>query len=103
MFLRQLPKGAVITYGQLAKVADIKSPRQIGKIMHNNPNKIINPCFKVVFSDGSLSKSFAFGGINAQKKLLENEGIILKNDRVNLQKNGIYSKTDFFVKQFPYV
>ena len=44
------------------------------------------PCYKVVDSKGNLSKHFAFGGINRQKEKLEEEGIVVKNDRVDLGK-----------------
>lgn len=70
----KIPKGNVMTYGQVAKLART-SPRAVGRILHINPTPIEIPCHRVVFSDGSLSKGFAFGGIKKQKELLIKEGV----------------------------
>ena len=40
----------------------------------------------MVDRNGNLSKHFAFGGIERQKKKLEEEGIIVENYRVDLDK-----------------
>ena len=37
-------------------------------------------------SKGYLSKQFAFGGIEKQKKKLEKDGIVVTNYKVNLDK-----------------
>ena len=37
---------------------------------------------KVVNAQGKLSRSYAFGGIDAQRRLLESEGIVFKTDQV---------------------
>jgi hypothetical protein len=48
----------------------------------------------VVFKDGSLSSAFAFGGINMQRKMLEQEGVIFKGDKVNMNICGIIERGD---------
>ncbi|MBQ7393374.1 MAG: MGMT family protein [Lentisphaeria bacterium] len=40
------------------------------------------PCHRVVNSKGQLSRSYAFGGIEAQRRLLESEGVVFKNEQV---------------------
>lgn len=79
-----VPKGKVTTYGLIAKKLKI-SPRLVGRVMHENkdPEKI--PCHRVVFSDGSLSKNYAFGGEKKQKEKLVKEGILFNNDLVKLK------------------
>jgi methylated-DNA-protein-cysteine methyltransferase-like protein len=59
----------------------------VGRALHFNPQPIVIPCHRVVFADGSLSPSFAFGGIDAQKCLLNSEGVEVNNHyKVDLKK-----------------
>ena len=86
-FLRTIPRGKVVTYGQIAAYLGNKYlARVVGNILHNNPNESKYPCYKVVDSKGNLSKHFAFGGIEKQKEKLEKEGIVVKNYKVNLNQ-----------------
>lgn len=86
-FLRTIPKGKVVTYGQIAEyLGNKKLARVVGNILHNNPDKEKYPCYKVVDSKGSLSKKFAFGGIEKQKENLEKDGIIVINYKVDLDR-----------------
>ena len=86
-FLRTIPKGKVVTYGQIAEyLGNKKLARVVGNILHNNPDKDKYPCYKVVDGKGNLSKHFAFGRIKKQKEKLEKEGIDVINYKVNLDK-----------------
>ncbi|MDD6483835.1 MAG: MGMT family protein [Clostridiales bacterium] len=88
-FLTTIPKGTVVTYSQIAKYLGNKNlARAVGNILHNNPDENKYPCYKVVDSKGNLSKNFAFGGIEGQKRRLEADGIIVNNYRVDLDKYG---------------
>jgi len=85
--VREIPNGKVTTYGRLAKFLKIRSPRYVGKILHNNPNCNLTPCHRVVFADGKLSHSYAFGGIKKQKEKLKKEGVFFKKNNVDLTKS----------------
>ena len=86
-FLKTVPKGKVVTYGQIAEhLGNRKAARAVGNILHSNPNGEEIPCYKVVDSKGRLSEHYAFGGIEKQKERLEKEGIEVKNYRVDLNK-----------------
>lgn len=86
-YLLTIPKGMVVTYKQIAKyLGNIKLARVVGNILHSNPDENKYPCYKVVNSQGKLSKNFAFGGLEGQKKKLLDEGIEVNNDRVDLDK-----------------
>jgi len=82
----KIPKGKVITYGQVAKLAGIKSPRVVGNILHKNtdPEKI--PCHRVVNSKGKIAKNYAFGDAKGQIEKLVVDGISVDEGRVNLSK-----------------
>ena len=89
-YLLAIPKGKVVTYGQIAKyLGNPKLARVVGNILHNNPNEEKYPCYKVVNSKGQLSANFAFGGIEKQKEKLEADGITVSNYKVDLEKYGI--------------
>ena len=86
-FLLTIPKGKVVTYGQIAEyLGNKKLARTVGNILHRNPDETKYPCYKVVDSKGNLSVHFAFGGIEKQKAKLEKDGVIVINYRVNLDK-----------------
>lgn len=84
--VEQVPAGKVTTYGDIAREIGLKTPRQVGWILHRNPSHSKTPCHRVVFSDGRLSGQFAFGGSDAQKHWLESEGVIFKGEKVDLRR-----------------
>ena len=81
----KIPKGKVTTYGKISISLGLKSPRQVGRILHNNPDPKNIPCHRVVFSSGKLTESFAFGGIEVQKEKLIQEGILFVKDKVDMK------------------
>jgi len=86
-YLKTIPKGKVVTYGQIAEYLGNKNfCRVVGNILHNNPDPIHQPCYKVVNSKGELSKNFGDGGIEVQKQRLENDGIEVIHYKVDLLK-----------------
>ena len=82
--VEHVPPGKVTTYGDIARELGLKTPRQVGWILHRNPSHSKTPCHRVVFSDGSLSGQFAFGGAESQRKWLESEGVVFKGEKVDL-------------------
>ena len=86
-YLKSIPKGKVVTYGQIAlHIGNKNLSRTVGNVLHRNPNGDEYPCYKVVNAKGRLSDSYAFGGKDEQKKRLENDGIIVENYTVDLNK-----------------
>ena len=85
--VKKIPKGCVATYSQVAEVAgDRKMARAVGNALHKNPDPDNIPCFRVVNAKGELAGEFAFGGLGAQAKLLEAEGITVTDGKVDLKK-----------------
>lgn len=83
--LRNVPRGKVTTYGDIARLlGSPRSARQVGWALHANPQPFVNPCHRVVFKDGSLSPAFAFGGADVQAILLEDEGVRVENGKVDM-------------------
>lgn len=85
--VRQIPKGRVATYGQVAALAGNRRwARVVGYALHVNPDPGHIPCHRVVNRLGEVSSAFAFGGGNRQIELLEAEGVSLADGVVDLKK-----------------
>lgn len=86
-YLRTIPKGKVTTYGKIAEyLGNNNLCRVVGNILHNNPDPDLNPCYKVVSSLGKLSTHYAYGGIREQRRRLEEDGIVVNDDKLDLKK-----------------
>ena len=84
--VKQIPKGTVATYGQVAaRAGNNRWARVVGYALHVNPDPDGIPCYRVVNREGRLSDAFAFGGVNQQKLLLEADGIEVVDNHVNLE------------------
>lgn len=81
---KEIPKGRVVTYGLLAKLArKPQCSRRVGQAMFNAPEKLGLPCHRVVNSQGRLVPHWT-----EQRELLEKEGITFKkNGCVDLRKH----------------
>ncbi len=85
-YLTTIPKGKVVTYKQVAEHLGNKGlARVVGNILHKNPDGDKYPCYKVLNSKGELAENFVFGGKDIQRKRLENEGIKVINNIVDLK------------------
>ena len=77
-YLRNIPRGSVRTYSQVAK--DIGKPlaiRAVANAVGKNPYAPKIPCHRVIRSDGSLGGYSGKGGIKTKRFLLKKEGIKL--------------------------
>lgn len=83
----KIPRGKVSTYGTIAKEIGITNSRVVGYALHVNKDPDNIPCHRVVNKDGKLAPGYAFGGLDIQRKLLEQEGIAFDNDKVILSKH----------------
>lgn len=86
--VKQIPQGCVASYGQVAALAgNPRGARGVGFAMHRNPEPGVIPCHRVVFADGGVAPGFAFGGPDAQRRLLEAEGVVfLPDGKVDMQR-----------------
>ncbi len=83
--VKQIPRGKVATYGQVALLAgNPRWARVVGYALHVNPDPDSIPCYRVVNREGRVSPAFAFGGENMQILMLESDGIEVTDGRVDL-------------------
>lgn len=89
----RVPKGFVVTYGDIAKVlggwelgsfGDYRSeritPQLVGWALHANRSEMV-PCHRVVNRFGQVADGFAFEGWREQKRRLEAEGVTFCDEK----------------------
>lgn len=89
--VKKIPKGKVCSYGEIARAAgNPRWSRVVGYALHVNPEPGVIPCHRVVTKDGHLSPAFAFGGLNVQQGLLEEEGVDVRDGQVDMERYAHY-------------
>jgi len=71
--MSRIPYGRVVTYGRIAR--DVASPgaaRAVGSACGRNPVGLVNPCHRVVASNGIGGFG---GGLRLKRRLLRHEGV----------------------------
>jgi methylated-DNA-protein-cysteine methyltransferase-like protein len=82
-----IPKGKVATYGQIAKLAGKPhGARGVGWLLHSSTRSRRLPWQRVIKAGGRLSFPEWSSTWSLQKRLLEKEGVILNNGRIDLKK-----------------
>ena len=82
---KKIPKGRVSSYKAIGDKLKTRAYRAVGQALKNNPDAPRTPCHRVVNSKGFLH---GFGGetkgkkIKDKEKLLEKEGVKVKNNKV---------------------
>jgi len=81
----QIPKGRVMSYGQVAATAGAAwAAWEVGQIAHRGPAGL--PWQRVVNRNGGLASGYP-GGFESHKKELEAEGIVVDQDyRVRIEE-----------------
>jgi len=81
--VRLIPEGRVSTYGAIASYLGSKgSARMVGWAMNAAHQHKNIPAHRVVNRQGLLTGKFHFADNNRMQQLLEEEGVIVVNDRV---------------------
>jgi methylated-DNA-[protein]-cysteine S-methyltransferase len=85
----KIPRGKVSTYKRIAeKIGKPRAHRAVANALHKNPLHPVVPCHRVVKSDGS------FGGekkaAEARRKLVEKEGVPIKNGKVRVSNEILF-------------
>jgi len=74
--IREIPEGFVATYGEIAaRAGNPKAARQVARVLHTCSRSHHLPWHRVVGSGGHISLKGE--GFEEQKRLLEEEGVIV--------------------------
>ena len=86
-FVKQIPRCRVITYGGLAKALRLPGgARSAGRAMAASPSGKSIPWHRVVGFGGKLLIREPYASL--QRKLLESEGVTLRESRVDMKKHA---------------
>ena len=81
--VRQIPEGKVTSYGAIANYLGVKkSARLVGWAMNASHGDNSIPAHRVVNRIGLLTGKHHFGGTKVMHQLLENEGILIKENKI---------------------
>ncbi|MBT3417350.1 MAG: MGMT family protein [Flavobacteriales bacterium] len=76
-----IPEGRVSTYGAISKyISSPQAARMVGWALNKCPENM--PAHRVVSKRGLLTGKIHFSGINLMQQLLENEGIVVKENQI---------------------
>ena len=68
---KQIPKGKISTYGEIARaLGDISASRAVGNALNKNPNPIVVPCHRVVGAGFMLG---GYSGLQVKREILTRE------------------------------
>lgn len=80
---KAIPAGSVSTYGHIADYLALGSARMVGWALHQSINMGTNvPAHRVVNVKGELTGRMHFNPPALMQALLEQEGIVIQNDRI---------------------
>lgn len=87
--LAAIPKGKVIAYGELAKLAGLTNgARIVGKVLCKLPEGSDLPWHRVINSQGKISLPPDSESYREQRARLIDEGIEFVNEKINLRRFG---------------
>lgn len=86
--VREIPKGKVMTYGQIAALCGSpRAARIVGQIAHFGPEEL--PWQRVVKQSGDLASGFP-GGKQGHAQVLSSEGVAITNLKVDSIQEYLY-------------
>lgn len=81
--VKQIPPGRVTSYGAIARyLGAAGSARMVGWAMNHSHNRIAVPAQRVVNRLGMLTGKHHFEGTNVMQQMLESEGVVIKDNKV---------------------
>ncbi len=100
LIVRKIPKGKILTYGQVATLAGVpRAARIVGGILHHSGIRKKLPWQRVINSQGKIS-TYRVGFGEHQRRLLEDEGVVFnRSGAVNLKKHQ-WHPSDALMKKF---
>ena len=89
--VKLVPQGKVCTYGKIAHyIGTGGSARTVGYVLRHSLEAKNIPAHRIVNSVGLLSGSHAFSQENPMAQLLQNEGVIIENMKVQNFKDLLW-------------
>ena len=90
-----IPYGHVLTYGEVARLSGRPNgARRVSQAMRLAPRKLKIPWHRVINSQGKISIPEDSAGYRRQKDLLESEGVVFLDGKIDLVRYGYQGVVD---------
>ncbi len=90
-----IPRGRVASYGAIALRAGLPGrARLVGKLLGSTPSDLALPWHRVLRSSGCIALAPGSRGFRTQCRLLQSEGVEVRNGRVALSRFGLDDDLD---------
>ena len=81
----EIPPGHVLTYGEVARLSGMpRAARRVSQAMRRAPRGVDLPWHRVINAQGKISFPEDSGAWKKQKDLLEDEGVVFLNGKIDL-------------------
>jgi methylated-DNA-protein-cysteine methyltransferase-like protein len=93
--VKGIPRGHVLTYGEVARLAGMsRAARRVSLAMRRAPRSMKLPWHRVINAQGKISIPEESPGHQRQKELLELEGVVFLNGKIDLERFGYQGALD---------
>ena len=90
-----IPRGHVLTYGEVARLAGMsRAARRVSQAMRRAPRGMKLPWHRVINAQGRISFPQDSSGHQRQKEMLEQEGVVFLNGKIDLERFGYQGAVD---------
>lgn len=90
-----IPPGHVLTYGDVARLSGMpRHARRVGQAMRWAPRSMQLPWHRVINAQGEISFPKDSRAYQRQKAMLQEEGVVFDNGRVDLERFGYRGAVD---------
>ncbi|NIP17877.1 MAG: methylated-DNA--[protein]-cysteine S-methyltransferase [Xanthomonadales bacterium] len=93
-----IPPGHVLTYGEVARLSGMpRYARRVSQAMRWAPRSMELPWHRVINAQGRISFPEDSNGYRRQKALLEDEGIVFLDGKIDLERYGYRGAVDLLL------
>jgi len=91
----EIPAGHVLTYGEVARLSGMpRAARRVSKAMSWAPRSLRVPWYRVINAQGKISIPADSPWHEKQKSLLQDEGVVFLNGKIDLNRYGYRGAVD---------
>lgn len=91
----EIPPGHVLTYGEVARLSGMpRAARRVSQALRRAPGGVKLPWHRVINAQGKISFPENSSAWHKQKEMLEQEGVIFLNGKIDLEHYGYRGAVD---------
>jgi len=91
----EIPSGHVLTYGEVARLSGMpRAARRVSQALRRAPGGVKLPWHRVINAQGKISFPEDSSAWHKQKDMLEEEGVVFLNGKIDLEHFGYRGAVD---------